>query len=119
MNLFEKSIKEFNQADFFAAHDSFEELWFNSTGKDKLFLQGLVQISVGFYHLICKNYKGSLSQLSKGTQKLKDYSPFYKMIEVDKLLFDVQKVIKILSENKNEKDIIISLKLIPKIIIRK
>jgi predicted metal-dependent hydrolase len=86
-------INLFNDADFFSAHDYFESLWVESNQKDKLFFQGLVQISVGCYHLVSGNLKGALSQLSKGKIKLEKYTPSYKEIELESLLSEIKSLI--------------------------
>jgi predicted metal-dependent hydrolase len=47
-----KGIDLFNSGQFHAAHDAWEERWLTDIGTDeKLFLQGLIQSSVAFYHL--------------------------------------------------------------------
>jgi predicted metal-dependent hydrolase len=86
-------VNLFNDADFFSAHDFFEEMWVESNREDRLFFQGLVQILVGCYHLICKNYKGALSQFMKGEQKLKNYLPFRKKVDLEKLLLSISSLI--------------------------
>ncbi len=85
-----EGIRLFNEGDFFSAHDFFEELWTESERAEKLFMQGLVQISVGCYHLICGNFNGAYSQLLKGKIKLKNYLPSYKDIDVKSLLNDIE-----------------------------
>ncbi len=70
-------IALFNESDFFSAHDFFEDIWMDADRDEKEFFQGLVQISVGSYHLICGNLKGAKSQLTKGITKLKKYEPDY------------------------------------------
>jgi hypothetical protein len=68
----------FNDSNFFEAHDFFEDIWMEAASNEKEFFQGLVQISVGCYHLICGNLKGAESQLTKGISKLKKFEPeFY------------------------------------------
>jgi len=47
-------IDLFNNADFFSTHDYFEDMWNESNREDRIFFQGLVQISVECYHLVCK-----------------------------------------------------------------
>jgi Domain of unknown function (DUF309) len=45
-------IDLFNQAEFHAAHDAWEERWLGpATGDEKLFLQALIQSAVAFHHL--------------------------------------------------------------------
>jgi len=45
-------IDLFNAREFYAAHDTWEERWLGEAGTaEKLFLQGLIQSAVAFYHL--------------------------------------------------------------------
>ncbi len=59
-------------------------------GTDRLFLQGLIQVSVGFYHLFNKNYRGAASQFTKGLKKLEGYCPFHHGIELERFIQNVQ-----------------------------
>ena len=79
----------FNECDFFSAHDFFEEIWMDSSSSEKEFFQGLVQISVGLYHLICGNLKGAKSQLTKGKVKLEKFPSNYCKINNVKLIKDI------------------------------
>ena len=111
----EEGIELFNSFDFFAAHDFFEDLWVEAKREKRLFYQGMVQVSVGSYHLINKNYKGALSQYIKGTEKLKKYVPLYMGINISTLLADVQVLISDLESFFLGKDVAIDLEKIPRI----
>ena len=80
---FERGIGEFNNGLFFECHDTLEDLWHGVRGEDRLFLQGLIQISVGFYHLFNRNYNGAVSQLSRGITKIEHYRPNHGGIDLD------------------------------------
>ena len=84
--LFERGVEEFNGRFFFEAHDTWEELWRETSGPDKLFYQGLIQTAVGFYHLSNKNYKGACSQFGKAISKLEQYRPTYHGLETQQIL---------------------------------
>jgi uncharacterized protein len=83
--LFERGAEEFNRQFFFEAHDTWEELWRETTGSHKLFYQGLIQTAVGFYHLSNGNYKGACSQFGKALAKLEQYLPAYHGINTQQL----------------------------------
>jgi predicted metal-dependent hydrolase len=68
-----EGVRLFNDGSFFEAHDYFEEMWMRANSENRQFYQGLVQISVGYYHLVCKNYEGAVSQLTKGNEKLEHF----------------------------------------------
>jgi len=82
-------VELFNSGKYFEAHDYFEELWMLSKGESKLFYQGLVQISVGSYHLLSNNYKGALSQLKKGKEKLEKFPDSYEEINLKQFRQDI------------------------------
>jgi predicted metal-dependent hydrolase len=88
-----EGVKLFNDSDFFAAHDFFEDLWMEANKEDEKFYQGLVQISVGCFHLICGNLSGAKSQISKGINKLLDFSPEYNNLEVVKIISKFEKIL--------------------------
>ena len=50
----------FNRGEFFECHEVLEAAWLESAGEEKIFLQGLIQVSVSFYHL----RRGNFSRLS-------------------------------------------------------
>ncbi len=114
----QRGIDLFNDADFFSAHDYFEDLWMNCEKKDRLFYQGLVQISVGSYHLICANYKGALSQYNKGTEKLNKYVPNYLGVNLKKLLREIE-LLRFLLKDKSINAAQIELDKMPKIEYKK
>jgi hypothetical protein len=63
-------IAEFNQREYFRAHETLEAAWKRATGPERLFLQGLIQIAVGMTHVQRGNLVGALAQLEKGAGKL-------------------------------------------------
>lgn len=68
---FEDAVTLFNQRQFFECHEVLEDLWRPlSPGPEKQFLQGLLQIGVGFHHLLNNNYTGAKNLLRAGLEKL-------------------------------------------------
>ena len=86
---FRRGIEEFNSGHFFECHDTLEDLWHETRGPDRLFLQGLIQVSVGFYHLTNRNFRGAVSQLTRGLDKLDKYRPRHRGVEVNPFLKEV------------------------------
>jgi len=89
-DLFRKGIEEFNTQCFFEAHDSWEELWRETSGPERLFYQGLIQTAVGLYHLGNGNARGAKSQLGKALDKLERYLPTYHGIDTARLAGEVR-----------------------------
>jgi len=84
-----RAIEEFNGGRYFECHDTLEALWVLASGEERRFLQGLIQVSVGFYHFFNANPSGALSQWGKGTGKLREFAPAYAGIDLDPLLRSV------------------------------
>lgn len=60
----------FNAGLFFEAHEHLEHSWMaQPKGPTKRFLQGIIQISVGFHHARAGNHDGAVNQLTKGLEK--------------------------------------------------
>lgn len=60
----------FNAGLFFEAHEHLEHYWAaQPKGPTKRFLQGIIQICVGFHHARAGNYEGAVNQLAKGLEK--------------------------------------------------
>ncbi|MBI4418489.1 MAG: DUF309 domain-containing protein [Ignavibacteriales bacterium] len=86
---FYRGLELFNERDFYDAHEVWEDLWHEYRETDRTFLQGLIQLAAGLYHLDCGNFKGAQSQLTKTVQKLEPYRPVHKTIDLETLLKDI------------------------------
>ena len=85
-----RGAEQFNSGQFFECHDTLEELWQGMRGPARNFLQGLIQISVGFYHLGNGNLRGGESQLDKGMKNLSEYGDCYLRLDLASLRREVQ-----------------------------
>lgn len=83
---FWQAVEEFNQADFYACHDTLESLWMEAAEPEKKFYQGILQIAVALYHLSNHNWQGAAILLGEGMSRLKTYQPTYFEINVEQLL---------------------------------
>ncbi len=45
-----KGIEEFNQHEFFAAHETLEDYWRTLAGDEKELVQSIIQAAVAYYH---------------------------------------------------------------------
>jgi predicted metal-dependent hydrolase len=85
-NKFWQGIKQFNQREFYACHDTLEALWMEAAEPDKTFYQGILQVAVACYHLDNYNWRGAVILLGEGIRKLRDYQPDYQEINVTNLM---------------------------------
>ncbi len=87
------AINKFNEADYFECHEILEDIWFDVRDDSRNFYQGLLHISVAFYHLTKKNnFKGTLIQLNKAIEKLDSYKVVYSGIDVPKLAAQIKRI---------------------------
>lgn len=112
MNIRE-GIKLFNDGNYFEAHDYFEEMWADDRSEKKEFYQGLVQISVGTYHLSSENYSGALSQYYKGLEKLEKYPDNFENINLLKFRGKINYLIEQISVFFSEKSFKLEVTKIP------
>ncbi len=88
------ALKKFNAGDYFECHEILEDIWFDVRDDSRNFYQGLLHITVAFYHLTKKNnFKGTLIQLNKAIEKLDGYKEFFLGIDVSKLVKQIKKII--------------------------
>ncbi len=100
-DLFRKGVEEFNTQCFFEAHDSWEELWKETSGPDRLFYQGLIQTAVALYHAGNGNLRGACSQFAKALAKLEQYVPVYRGIDTLWLVGEVRSCLRLTEEAGN------------------
>ena len=84
-NLYINGLKKYGEGDYYQAHEYWEDLWHNKQLNDRIFIQGLIQISASFYKIQCSNLRGAKSLLEKSMNKFEKYSGNHRNIDVDKL----------------------------------
>ena len=113
-----KGIEEFNRGDYFECHETLEEVWMVEVGEDKRFYQGLIQLSVGFFHLFNSNFRGAASQWEKGITKLADYGDRHLGVDLKALLGQIrrcQEMLKMVGQGRQGR---FDSLLVPRIVIR-
>jgi hypothetical protein len=80
---FAKGVREFNDGFFFECHDTLEDLWSGLRGPARDFFQGLIQVSVAFYHLAAGNRPGAESMLERALRRLQKYPPAYGGLDLE------------------------------------
>ena len=74
---FHRGIALFNRGEFYEAHEVLEDVWRAAPAPEKLFLQGLIQISVALHHYSQGNETGAKSLLARGERNLAGYPETY------------------------------------------
>jgi predicted metal-dependent hydrolase len=80
------AAKLFNDKLYFECHDVLEEAWAGEHGEEKAFLQGLISVSVGMYHVAAGNHQGAVNLLERGVASLQAFSPERDGLDVASLL---------------------------------
>ncbi len=78
----QRGIALFNAGLFFECHELLEGLWKATSGPDKAFYHGVVQVAAAFYHYEKHNHHGAVTLLTKGRQKLASYPLSYLGVDV-------------------------------------
>ena len=67
----------FNEADFFEAHEVWEDVWLNTPGPERKFFQGLIQAAVALYHFGNGNLRGAVKLFHSSREYLQQFAPSY------------------------------------------
>ena len=81
-----EGLELFNEREFFEAHELLELAWRAESDPIRNLYQGILQIGVGFYHMTCLNYTGTVVKLRSGIELLEPFVPRCQSIEVAPLL---------------------------------
>lgn len=86
-----EGIAQFNRREFYRCHETLEAAWMHATGPRRELLQGLLQVGVGFYHLLERNNrKGALTLLRRGVRRLESLGPSYGGVDIIRLLAETR-----------------------------
>lgn len=96
---FNQAIVFFNAQNYFRAHELWEKMWINA-GQEKKFLQGLIQIAVGYHHFMHENKEGAVMLIGRGCGYLSEYPGNY--LGIDSANFIKEAIETISKINKNE-----------------
>ncbi|MFC1483755.1 DUF309 domain-containing protein [Candidatus Neomarinimicrobiota bacterium] len=84
--LLEKGLKAFNAGEYYDAHEHWEELWSEHQLPDRVFIQGLIQMAVGCFHLTNDNLTGARNLFTKALPKLETGLPNQRNLNVHELI---------------------------------
>jgi uncharacterized protein len=81
-----KAITEFNSGEFFEQHETLELLWRATPEEIRHLYEGILQIGVGFYHLLVKkNFHGAAVKLDHGIRLLEAFPSTCQGVDVARL----------------------------------
>ena len=102
--LYQRGLECFIDHRFYDAHEYWEDLWSEYKLPDAKFIQGLIQLSVGYFHISNLNINGARGLLNKCIPKLSEYAPMYRDIDIDGILKAIERTLKYIDKNNNLKE---------------
>ena len=78
------------RADYFNAHEYWEELWRQSQGEQKHLLQAHIHLAVGLCHEQRGNSRGALAQMRKAIAHLEHCPPYLEGVDVLQLQAEIK-----------------------------
>lgn len=85
-----RGVALFNAGLFFECHEYLEGLWRATSGPEKDFYHGIVQVAAAFYHYEKRNPHGARTLFGKGLQRLERYPTHYLGINLTAFLDALQ-----------------------------
>ncbi len=73
----------FNGGLFFECHEYLEGVWKATTGLERDFYHGIVQVAAAFYHFEKRNWHGARTLVHKGMRKLAGYPDVYLGVKLE------------------------------------
>ncbi|HEY9774020.1 MAG TPA: DUF309 domain-containing protein [Planktothrix sp.] len=71
----EKGVAEFNRREFFQCHETLEDVWRIYSGAEREYIQGVIQLAVGYYHHLRGNQVGALKLLRRAHERILKFQP--------------------------------------------
>jgi uncharacterized protein len=86
---YQVGIRHFNAREFYDAHEVWEDVWRESQGMEKRFLQGLIQAAVALHHHSTGNVVGACSLMARAQRNLAECPGEFGGIRVGELLAEL------------------------------
>jgi uncharacterized protein len=91
-----EGLDRYNAGEYFTAHEAWEAVWLEAHEPDKTFLQGLIQVTAAFHHLLRNNPVGTARLLHAALRRLEPYPESFGGIAVTVLCNDIRERIQAL-----------------------
>ncbi|MEW4488311.1 DUF309 domain-containing protein [Thalassoglobus sp. JC818] len=87
---FRHAVSLFNRQEFFACHDVLEEIWSETLGEQREFLQGLIHAAVALFHFGEGNLGGARKMHDSTVRYLTPYLPECSGLDLATFLADFE-----------------------------
>ena len=92
--LFSAGLELFNSGRYFDAHETWEDLWRETRGPEKLLVQALVQSAVALHHASTGNYVGARSVMERSIRNMASYRRRFGGVDVVEFRTQLQRVLR-------------------------
>src|SRR5215472_3994734 len=92
--LFSAGLELFNSGRYFDAHETWEDLWRETQGPEKLLVQALVQSAVALHHASTGNYVGARSVMERSIRNMAGYRRHFGGVDVVEFRTQLQRVLR-------------------------
>jgi predicted metal-dependent hydrolase len=96
---YREGLRLFNDEEFFDCHDVLEELWSETVGTERKFLQGLIQASIALFHFGNENFGGAKKLYFSAMKNLEPHGHEFMGIKLGEFLQDFQRCFQELLDN--------------------
>ncbi len=114
---YREGLRLFNEEEFFECHDVLEELWSETVGAERKFLQGLIQASIALFHFGNENFGGAKKLYLSATKNLDSHGDEFMGIQLGEFLQDFRRCFQELLDNTETYPTTVAIRdeLVPKI----
>jgi uncharacterized protein len=85
-------LRLFNSGLYFEAHEALESAWREEKGPARELYRGILQVAVGYYHLLRGNHRGALKMFARARGWLTPFPDNCRGVDVSTLLQDFERV---------------------------
>ena len=88
--LIREGIEQFHRGEYFAAHETWEEVWRSTTPEPRTLFQGLIQVAAALHQLLdLHRDQGPRRTLAKARRNLEPHAPAALGLDIEQLLHSV------------------------------
>jgi NADH dehydrogenase len=93
-----RAVAQFNAGEYFACHETLEELWLAAPEPERRLYQGILQIAAALLHRERGNHAGAMTLLASGTELLQPFLPTARGLDLARLAADAARLRQALAE---------------------
>ncbi len=102
----QEGLRQFNQGEFYKAHEYFERAWRETKDDSREFYRALLQVSGGFYRLTQGRPGAAIKFFNRSLHWLEFFPKHYQGINTDELRNQLEELIKATNENRDTVNIL-------------